>query len=160
LLQPQASSEPGRRCLSAATGVALGAQGSELRAKSSELRWQASDAWPQASELRCAWIKALAAKKKALHAKLRGSIDMKSSIKYRLRDLVRKALHFARKDQSLAVQASMLCTSRKKAGGPGFLAGPRSAEPCRRSSKPCRDSSPWRRSSKKLCCSTDWADER
>jgi methyl-accepting chemotaxis protein len=64
--------------------------------------------------------KRLAAKQKALRAKLRGSIEMKSSIKYKLRDLVRKALHFARKDQSLAVQASMLCAPSKKAGGQGF----------------------------------------
>jgi len=31
---------------------------------------------------------------------------MKNSIKCKLRDLARKALYFARKDQSLAVQAS------------------------------------------------------
>jgi hypothetical protein len=64
----------------------------------------------------------LAAKQKALRAKLRGSIEMKNSSKYKLRDLARKALHFARKDQSLAVQASMLCAPSKKACGPGFLA--------------------------------------
>jgi len=78
---------------------------------------------------------------------------MKNSIKCKLRDLARKALYFARKDQSLAVQASLPCAPSTRACGQGFL-------PCPRSSEPCRDSSPWRRSSRKLRCGTHRADER
>jgi hypothetical protein len=64
----------------------------------------------------------LAAKQKALPAKLRGSIKMKNGSKYKFRELAHKALYFARKDQSLALQAFLLCAPSKKACGKGFLA--------------------------------------
>jgi hypothetical protein len=99
-------------------------QGSELQAQGSELRRRASDAWPQASELHCASNKGFAARQKALRAKLRASIELKNGSKYKLRELARKALRFARKDQSLAVQTSMPCAPSKKTCGNGFL-------PCR-----------------------------
>jgi len=66
----------------------------------------------------------LAARQKALPAKLRGAIEMKNGSKYKLSDLVRKALYFARKEQSLAMQAFLPCASSKKACRRGFF-------PCR-----------------------------
>lgn len=68
---------------------------------------------------------------------------MMENIKRELLDLAREVLSCTRKDQSFTAQAALLCASSKKACGRGFFSRARR-------SKPCRDTSPLRRSRKKL----------